>query len=95
MTHKEKAAGMLPTSATASKEQSNRSLSAAEKHRNTQHKAFATLQAKFALTGRELVQCPRASDGRINYIVKHRSESRHFTRMHDVHAHLNAIGDKQ
>ena len=94
VTDKEKAAGVLPTPSTASKEQSKGSVSAAEEKDNPQRKAFATLQAKFALKGRELARCHRAVDGCIPYVVRHRGESRHFAQIHDVHTHLDAIGKR-
>ena len=94
MTDKEKAAGVLPTTTTASKTQSKCSVSAAEEKGNPQRKAFATLQAKFALKGRELTRCHRAVDGHISYVVRHRGESRHFAHIHDVHTHLDAIGER-
>lgn len=92
MIEKEKAAGMLDTSTTASNQQCASSLSAAENKGNPETKDFDTLQARFALLGRELTRCHRAHDGRISYAVTRWGESRYFTHLHDVKAHLNAIG---
>lgn len=50
MTHKEKAAGMLDTSATADTKQSTAIIAPADEHGNDE-KALATLIAKFALAG--------------------------------------------
>lgn len=83
---------MLDTSATASKSQFTASLPAAEKGGNPNGKDFATLQARFALLGRELTRCHRVGDGRISYAVTRRGESRYFTHLHDVGAHLVQIG---
>lgn len=55
----EKAAGVLPTPTTASKLLNTRSVSAAAKVCNISAKAYTTLQAEFALLGRELVRVHR------------------------------------
>lgn len=68
------------------------SLLAAEKSSNSNSKDFTTLQARFALLGRELTRCHRAHDGRISYAVTRWGESRYFTHLHDVDAHLVQIG---
>lgn len=91
MTDNEKAAGMLDTSATASKSQSATSLPCAENPCDRDDKDFATLQARFALLGRELTRRHRAHDGRISYAVTRCGESRYFTHLHDVSAHLAQI----
>lgn len=54
-------------------------------------KRFRTLQAQFAMRGRELVRSVRADDGRVSYIVSRAGDSRHFTHWHDLEAHLRAI----
>lgn len=54
-------------------------------------KRFRTLQAQFAMRGRELVRCVRADDGRVSYVVTRARDSRHFTHWHDLEAHLRAI----
>jgi len=54
-------------------------------------KQFNTLQAEFALRGRELVRVHRGHDGLISYIVRYRGESRHFGTVHDVRGHLAAL----
>lgn len=54
-------------------------------------KRFRTLQAQFAMRGRELVRSVRADDGRVSYIVTRAGDSRHFTHWHDLEAHLRAI----
>ncbi len=91
MTSQEKAAGVLPTPATANQEPNAPSVSAAEKISNGECKEFVTLQAKFALLGRDLTRCHRARDGRISYAVTRWGESRYFTHLHDVGAHLVQI----
>ena len=83
---------MLDTSTTASKSQCAASLTVAEKNSNTDVKEFATLQARFARLGRELTRCHRAHDGRITYSVTRWGESRYFSHLHDVDAHLVQIG---
>jgi len=88
----EKAAGMLDTSTTASKSQCTASVPAAENSSNPDSKKFTALQAGFALLGRELTRCHRAHDGRISYVVSRWGESRYFTHLHDVGAHLVQIG---
>ena len=80
MIDQKKAAGTPPTPAAVSKVRSD-----------TTHKAYVTLQAEFALTGRELIRCHRASDGRVSFVVRYRGESRHFTLLSDVQAHLSAL----
>lgn len=91
MTDNEKAAGMLDTSTTASKSQSNTSLLCAENPSDRDGKDFATLRARFALLGRELARCHRARDGRISYVVTRCGESRQFSHLGDVSAHLAQI----
>ncbi len=54
-------------------------------------KRFRTLQALFAMRGRELVRSVRADDGRVSYIVTRAGDSRHFTHWHDLEAHLRAM----
>lgn len=54
-------------------------------------KRFRTLQALFAMRGRELVRSVRADDGRVSYIVNRAGDSRHFTHWHDLEAHLRAM----
>ena len=54
-------------------------------------KRFRTLQAQFAMRGRELVRSVRVDDGRVSYIVTRAGDSRHFTHWHDLEAHLRAI----
>lgn len=90
---KEKAAGMLDTSGTASKEQCAPSLSIAEKTGKQARKDYATLQAKFARLGRVLNRIHRAGDGQITYVVSHVHQRHYFSRMHDVVAHLAALTD--
>lgn len=88
----EKAAGVLDTPATASNQQCASSLSTADTKGNPKGKDFATLQALFALLGRELTLCHRAHDGRISYAVTRWGESRYFTHLHDVGSYLVQIG---
>lgn len=54
-------------------------------------KRFRTMQARFALKGRELVRHVRASDGRVFWVVSRAGEAWHFTHWHHVAAHLSAI----
>ena len=54
-------------------------------------KRFRTLQAVFAMRGRELVRSVRADDGRVSYIVTRAGDSRHFSHWNDLEAHLRAI----
>lgn len=91
---KEKAAGVLDTPTTASKDQCPESVSAAEKTGKPEAKQYATLQAQFALLGRTLTRAHRAHDGRISYAVTRWSESRYFSHLNDVQAHLNALGGR-
>ena len=91
MRAQEKAAGVLPTPTTASKLLNTRSVSAAARVCNISAKAYTTLQAEFALMGRELVRVHRAHDGRISYTVHHRGESLHLGTVHDVRGHLAAL----
>lgn len=69
-----------------------KSLPAAAKRSNPDSKDFTALQARFALLGRELTRCHRAHDGRITYAVTRWGESRYFSHLHDVDAHLVQIG---
>jgi hypothetical protein len=91
---KEKAAGMLDTSATAFKnQQSTASLPAVENTGKQARKDYATMQAKFARLGRMLNRVHRAQSGRITvgYIVSHSGATRHLNTLSDVVAHLAEI----
>lgn len=88
MTTKEKAAGVLDTPTTASKELYPQILSAHDADR----KHFTTLQALFALRGYSLRRSHRADDGRITYFVELWTQTRAFSHPHDVRAHLARIG---
>ena len=87
MIAQEKAAGVLPTPATASNGHSKRSLSRDE----LACKAFATLRAEFALLGRRLYRSHRVPDGHITYFAERGSHTYTFSQLHDVQAHLVAI----
>ena len=91
---KEKVVGMLDTSTTTSEELSRASIPTAQKTGKPEAKQYATLQAQFALLGRTLTRAHRAHDGRISYAVTRWSESRYFSHLNDVQAHLNALGGK-
>lgn len=91
MTIKEKAAGVLPTPATASKSNYACSVSTAEKDGNTESVAYTNLQERFAKSRRKLTRIYRAHDGRICYMVTQFGAAQYFTHLHDVHAHLAAI----
>ncbi len=60
-------------------------------HQSATLKRFRTLQAQFAMRGRELVRSVRADDGRVSYIVTRAGDYRHFSHWHDLEAHLRAI----
>lgn len=60
-------------------------------HQSETIKRFRTLQALFAMRGRELVRTVRADDGRVSYIVTRAGDSRHFSHWHDLEAHLRAM----
>ena len=53
-------------------------------------KAYTTLQAEFALLGVSLRRNHRADDGRISYEANRCGQTRVFTHLHDLHAHLEA-----
>ena len=88
MITKEKAAGVLDTPTTASKEHCPRILSAGD----ADCKHFATLEALFALRGYSLRRSHRADDGRITYFVELWTQARVFSHPHDVRAYLAQIG---
>lgn len=87
----EKAAGVLDTPATATEEQCARSVAAAEKTINDQPKAYATMQAQFALRGYALSRAYRVPDSRITYTVDRCEQRRAFSHLHDVQAFLNQV----
>ena len=90
-TPKEKAAGMLQTPATASKEQCNAIVSTAEKTGKQARKEYATIQAQFARLGHVLNRIHRADDGQITYVVSRGGQQRHYSELHDVVAYLAAL----
>jgi len=91
---KGKAVGVLHTPTTASKTQRSASVSIAEKIGNLEKKDYAALQTRFAPLDRTLMRSHRAHDGRISYVVTRRGCAYYFTHLHDVQAHLSAIGSR-
>ena len=87
----EKAAGVLDTPTTATEEQCAASVAAAEKTINDSLKAYATMQARFALRGYVLNRAYRVPDGRITYMVDRGEQRRAFSHLHDVQAFLNQV----
>jgi hypothetical protein len=92
---KEKAAGMLQTPTTASKELSIASIPTAQKTGKQTRNDYAMLQAKFARLGRVLNRIHRAHDGRITYVVSHGSQRHHYSHLNDVIAHMAALVEVQ
>jgi hypothetical protein len=84
----EKAAGVLDTPTTASKNHYTTIVASAE----VDSKTYQTLQANFALLGHVLQHNRRAGDGRCTYIVERWGQARYFTHLHDVVAFLTQIG---
>ncbi|HQS33412.1 MAG: hypothetical protein B7X59_07725 [Polaromonas sp. 39-63-203] len=91
MSAHEKAAGVLPTPATAIKNQTPVSVNATAKKGNRHQKAYAKLRAEFATLGRKVSRIHRLDDRRISYAVAFRGESRHLANTQDLKAHLIAI----
>ena len=91
MTTKEKAAGVLPTPATASKTNYTRILPPGQKPGNTDSAAYLDLQERFAKAGRKLSRIHRLRDGRVSYIVARFGESQYHGNLHSVKTHLIAI----
>jgi hypothetical protein len=91
MNTQEKAAGMLPTSATASKTIYTHILPVAQKIGNTDSAAYIDLQERFAKAGRKLSRIHRLRDGRVSYIVARFGESQYHGNLHSVKTHLSAI----
>lgn len=60
-------------------------------HGTPSAKRFATVQAQFAMRGRELVRSVRVGDDRVSYIVSRAGDARYFSHWHDVEAHLRAV----
>lgn len=87
MKSKEKTAWVLDTPKTAFKDSGKRSLTGNE----LACKAYSTLRAEFALLGFVLRRCHRVDDGRVTYEATRNSQSRIFTHLHDLHAHLAAL----
>ena len=86
----EKAAGVLPTPATASKSLYDTSLSVAGIKSNLEAD-YRELQERFTKTGCTLTRSHRAHDGHIIYVVTRFGQSRYYAHLHDVKAHLNAV----
>lgn len=84
----EKAAGVLPTPATAIKNQTAVIVNATAKKGNRHQKAYAKLRAEFALLGRKVSRIHRLDDGRISYAVAFRGESRHLATTQDLKSYL-------
>lgn len=91
MTAQEKATEVLPTPTAAFKSIYTRILHVAEQKDKPEFACYVGLQSRFATLGRQLTRSHRADDGRISYVVMHFDESRYFTHLHDVRAHLAAI----
>ena len=87
----DKAAGVLPTPATASKSNHTCSVPTANKDGKTDSLDYINLQERFATHRRKLTRIHRAHDGRICYMVSQFGGAQYFTHLHDVHAHLAAI----
>ena len=93
-TPKEKAAGVLHTPTTASKELSAASIPTAQKTGNPDAVEYARTKSEFALAGRTLTRARRAHDGRVSFVVTGWHGSRYFSHWHDVLGHLAALGGK-
>ncbi len=91
MTAQEKAAGMLPTPATASKTLYAPIIPIVQKPGNTDSAAYIDLQERFAKAGRKLTRLHRLRDGRVSYIVVRFGESQYHGNLHSVKTHLIAI----
>lgn len=87
MKAKEKAAWVLDTPKAAFKSSGIASLTV----NDLACKAYSTLRAEFALLGVTLRRCHRVADGRITYEATRNQQSRVFTHLHDLHAHLAAL----
>jgi hypothetical protein len=61
--------------------------SPSDRHRSD----YKALQATAKALGRTLLLGRRADDGRIYYVVSHQAQAYHFTHLHDVLGHLNAL----
>lgn len=53
---------------------------------------YKALQAAAESLGRTLTLGRRADDDRIYFVVRHQEQAYHFTHLHDVQGHLNALG---
>lgn len=88
MSAHEKAAGVLDTPTTASKNHHAPIVASSE----IDSKTYQTLQANFALLGHVLQHNRRADDGRCTYIIQRWGQARYFSHLHDVTAFLVQIG---
>ena len=52
---------------------------------------YKALQATAKALGRTLMLGRRADDARIYYVVRYQEQAHHFTHLHDVLGHLNAL----
>jgi hypothetical protein len=91
MTAQEKAAGVLPTPATASKTIYTHILPALQKRCKTDSAAYLNLQERFAKIGRKLSRIHRVRDGQISYVVMRFGESRYFAHLHGASAYLRTV----
>jgi len=86
MCAQEKAAGVLNTPTTTPPNHYTPILGTQEADR----KAYATLQAAFALLGVSLRRNHRVDDGRISYEARRNGHTRVFTHLHDLQAYFEA-----
>jgi hypothetical protein len=88
MSAHEKAAGVLDTPTTASKNHYTPIVASGE----INSKTYATLKANFALLGHVLQHNRRADDGRCTFVVERWGQARYFTDLDSVTAFLTQIG---
>ena len=91
MNDQEKAAGVLPTPATASKTLYTHILPAVPEKANKDSAAYIKLQELFAKTGRKLTRIHCTHNGRISYVVMRFGESRYFSHLLGVSAYLKSV----